>query len=147
MNLVYVLTCVSVIAVCINHLYVSRQNRLRAQSLMGIVDQLLPRLMPQLQEPAQQTGAVSMEGIMADDASIKFQEHTLREEVHSLAMAILEAHAYSKSYPMAYKEASEIVQSRYHFHDQPLSPNLQKILGEPVPQGKPVAQAAQSTMH
>lgn len=155
MNLIYAVTCLSVVGY-LYHLYtVSKSNRARAEYFMSILERALPKLVPSLYpeeqtDPAQASGlppGITPEMLAADAA--KMQEHRMRQLLEDITGEILKAHNYQITFDVAHAKAEDIVVAMYACTDRPLSERIAKLVptgtGESVAGMTPPKQAPQQT--
>lgn len=154
MNLIYALTCFSVIGFLYHQYTVSKSNRARADFFMGVLERALPKLVPSLY-PDENANAAEQglppgmtPEMMAADAA-KLEEYHLRETLKGLTVQILSAHQYQISYSAAHEKAEQMVTEMYAINDRPLSERMAKVVssevkGESVAGVKPPKQAPQT---
>lgn len=153
MNLIYALTCFSVIGFLYHQYTLSKANRARADFFMGVLERALPKLVPSLYPDENANAAeqglppgMTPEMLAAD--AVKIQEHSLRNALENLAGEILRAHNYQITFEAAHAKAEEIMTAMYAINDRPLSERIAKLvpngMGEAVAGVKPPKQAPQT---
>jgi hypothetical protein len=168
MNFVYLVTCAVICYYALSANFRARKSDRRLTKYLGMVDDLLPKLVP---TAFAQTGMVNgfadalppgdvvtsgysnavPTGVFADpifarDHEEKYASYVLRERLQHLTGKILKEHCFSISYEKAWGIAEDVLVGEYALKDKPLSTKMTALMPTPLVPGSPTDSAPQATM-
>lgn len=131
MNLLYAVTCMSVIAYLYQSYSSSVKASLRVKKYVDMVDELLPRLLPQLlpkptvADQPESTANEIPPGVFTEATFLEFE---MRDMLEKTTLDVLKAQDFSLTYEKAQEIAEDVMVGLFASKDQPLSQKVMRLV-------------------